>query len=84
MTEQLAGLSALGLAWVVTIRYPDEEPEVAGVSVDRDEAGRYATWWNREEMRRYGPHSSVWALTEEIDFYPVGAWQPPARSHSAT
>jgi hypothetical protein len=66
--------------WVVKIWYPNEEPEVAAVFANRDEAMRCAAWWNWEEIRRYGRHSGVWAGVEETDFYPAGAWRPPVRS----
>ena len=45
----------------------------------RDDADRYAAWWNLGELRRFGRDSTATAVVEETDFYPPGAWRPPTR-----
>ncbi len=66
--------------WVVIIGGPaSTDAEVAAVFADYRDAHQYVTWWNREEIRRYGPHSGLHARAEETDFYPPGTWQPSHR-----
>ncbi len=69
-------------AWAVTTGGDHDGYEVAAVFADGFEARRYATWWNDEEIRRYG-HLSTRAVAEEIDFYPAGTWRPPTHLHLA-
>jgi hypothetical protein len=67
--------------WVVQLRgFPGESEEVAGVFASRDDAARYAAWWNLEELRKFGRSSTATAVVEETDFYPPGSWRPPQRT----
>ena len=73
-------MAAERTAWAVVLRgFPSrEDDEVAAVFLDRTDSVRYADWWNREEVIRYGPDSPVTAVPEEIDLYAPGTWRPPA------
>jgi len=71
-------------AWVVTTGDDHDGCEIAALFADGHDACRYAAWWNREELRRYGnlsTHATATAIPEEIDFYPTGTWRPPTHLH---